>query len=127
MGTNKRGKEKEREIFPDWQKQGERERRGKDEFEDVFKFLSAEPTSSAQGQTLLFHVLCSGSGGSISSSSGSSSAGVGVNGEERSHAHSLIRWLIKLPVRQASAAPRGCLSEVRVRATVAAQLFIVLT
>lgn len=29
----------------------------KDEFEDVFKFLSAEPPFSARGQTLLFHVL----------------------------------------------------------------------
>ncbi len=32
----------------------------------------------------------------------------------------LIRWLIRLPVRQASAALRGCLSEVRVRASAAA-------
>lgn len=39
----------------------------------------------------------------------------------------LIRWLIRLPVRQASTALRGCLSEVRVRASAAAQLFIVLT
>lgn len=34
----------------------------KDEFEDVFKFLSAEPPFSARGQTLLFHVLSCSSG-----------------------------------------------------------------
>lgn len=39
----------------------------------------------------------------------------------------LIRWLIRLPVRQASTALRGCLSEVRVRTSAAIQLFIVLT
>lgn len=39
----------------------------------------------------------------------------------------LIRWLIRLQVREASAAQRGSLSEVRVRTSAATQLFIVLT
>lgn len=72
-------------------------------------FLGAEPTFPTRGQTL----LCSSGGGD--------------DGEGVKSVPTLIRWLIKLPARGVSAALRGCFTEVRVRVSAAAQLFIVLT
>lgn len=80
MGSDERGKEKERKIFPESKTKAETHRDGgKYEFENVFIFLSAEPRVPTRGRTLLLHVPCS--------SSGSSSVGVGVSREECSHAH----------------------------------------
>lgn len=130
-GTNKGGKENERKIFPEWQ-EGKKRERSRERQEKMnlrmSSYFSVLSPHFLPGGRLCCSMCCSCSSGSSSSVSCSGIVVVVLvwvwTGKS---VPTLIRWLIRLPVRQASTALRGCLSEVRVQASAAIQLFIVLT